>query len=410
MRARLGYGLRAGLLVENEEWATLAVRQLEELDCEREALCEGRASSTDGENERRISAIAASIDHIYARLNEQADQIATQTDAGSPSPCPPPPPPSAGEPRLLPERDEASEAKREVTLQTQSDDEEREALSIFAQGSVDTVVVEHPEREKAAEDSEPTADSEGADAWLKDDRLELRDAFERLRKSDAMESAAFRSGTKDVEGKAEELERVSSQALAARAALARFEQAKSSMEAELKSAQAQLEAQRNKEREIKAALAAMETRVRAESKLLRSLDQIRSRMESAESALASATSSAEQEKADLAKSVEAALVAAERATRQAEEMRDAAERAHQRAQQAIGQAQEVETRSDVREQELDRIIDGLEGQLVGLSHEEAGIRQQLQELREAKPAEPGKGLILVSQEATRASEPAEDRA
>lgn len=381
--------------MDTNDWSHLAVRELEELGNERAALREGRACAVKGEDEDRISEIGDRIDGLYARLNREAEQIAgDEPDFGSgfesglesgletaaqshveqaPRLPPPPPPPMTVPTLPIPKVSHHESGTAPERLR-----------------SVDTVVVQHPEGQSASPAANSSGESssqsigpdqEDPEAWLQDERLELRREFEKLKASKIQTHKAFHDASQALDGQTQEFDRVNSQAEAAKAALFRFEQARAQMKAQLALAREELDAQKEHERQVRAALAAMETRVRAEAKLLKSLDLLRGRIDSAQSALVSTTASAEQEKADMAKMVEEALVSAERATRQAEEMRDAAERAHQRAQQAIAHAQEVETRSEVREQELDRVIDGLEGQIVGLTHEQSGIEQELEELR-----------------------------
>lgn len=354
-----------------QDWANEAVAQLESLEDERRAIHEKRASAVDGDNEGRLVAISKEVEALYAKLNTEAEQIAVQVvavpaDSGlalhqpallAKSQTVPPPAPPPRRPR-----------------------------------SIDTVVVEHPARAELSrnEQGAPHA-SLAPDAWMKDQRLQLRGAFESLEASRAQKSQAFEEASKSLEGQAQELAELKAQAQAARLALERFEETQASAESKMAAAQEQLAQRREQERQAKLELAAMEEKIRAEFKLLTGLDEVRERIENVTQALQGAVSSADQERALLTTSVDQALDAAERATRQAEEMRDAAERAHQRAQYAIAHAQEVETRSEVREQELSRIIDGLEGQMAGLTHEASSIEQQLQELRvdEGHPAQGG---------------------
>lgn len=424
--------------MNKEVWAHTAVRHLEALAVERAALAEGRASAADGHSERRVCSIDDEIETLYAQLNAQAQEFC---DAEVPALVLEKEPALGRSGRSA--REDEDEAAHDMANERELDraeyapagarfaiaassecltDAERDGGSAFDAGStqIDTVVVQYPADVALNLDSEsgneldlpsagssepgpalsPLREGEGPDAWFEDERLELRGEFEALLESKAEKSEAFAQATKRLEGQAEEFDRIRSQAQAAKEALEHFEQARAEMQAQIELARQQLKEQQEQEKRARVALVAMEARLRAESKLLGDLDVIRAKIKNVQGVLESTVASAEQEKAALAQSVEDALVAAERATRQAEEMRDAAERAHQRAEQAIAHAQEVETRSDVREQELGRVIDGLECQISGLSHEESGVMQQLEELRGAPPSEchgdmPRGGLSLV---------------
>lgn len=345
----------------NQTWAKRAVAQLESLENERVAIHEQRAVALDGDNERRLDSIRQEVDALYARLNTEAEQIAVQLESADALPILPPsnaaadshPVSSAGPPPAPPAR---------------------------RPGNIDTVVVEHPVQAGGSV-SNP-------EDWMQDERLQLRGAFEALEQSRAQQRQAFEHASRSLEGQAQELAELKAQAEAARLTLQRFEETQANVESKLAAAQEALAKQREQEKRAKLDLAAMEAKVRTEFKLLVGLDKVRERIGSVERTLQGAVASADQERALLSTSVDQALDAAERATRQAEEMRDAAERAHQRAQQAIAHAQEVETRSEVREQELLRIIDGLEGQMAGLKHERASIEEQLQELRGSDATSP----------------------
>lgn len=359
-----------------QDWANKAVSQLESLENERVAIHEARASSIDGDNERRLDTIRKEVDELYTKLNTEAEQIAGQVEAPLPSsrgsmesslatssPAPAPSrAPSLPPPAPLPNRKERR--------------------------NIDTVVVEHPAQAEIAsnlklssaqDDSPASAGME--DGWIEDDRLQLSGALKALEISQEEKTKAFEDASKTLEGQAQELAQLKAQAQAARLALQRFEASQASVESQLQAAQERLAQRREQEKRVRTERAAMEARVRTEFRLLVGLDKVRERIASVETTLQSAVSSAEQERARLSTSVDQALDAAERATRQAEEMRDAAERAHHRAQQAIAHAQDVETRSEVREQELARVIDGLEGQMAGLNHEKSSIEAQLQDLR-----------------------------
>lgn len=376
-RAWPRYGA-VGADVGTQDWANMAVAELEALEDERMAIQEQRANAVDGNNERRLASISAEVDELYAKLNTQAEQIAGQVvDVPESHEAPADSTPAED---VIPSPPSRSRRPR----------------------SIDTVVVEYPAKpgvELARAEQGSVPDVLEPDAWKHDERLQLRGAFEALEKSREENTRAFENAAKSLEGQAQELVELKAQAEAARLALQRFEETQASVESKLAAAQEQLAQRREQEARAKHDLAAMEAKVRSEYKLLVGLDKVRDRIESVERALKGAVSSADQERTVLATSVDQALDAAERATRQAEEMRDAAERAHQRAQQAIAHAQEVETRSEVREQELLRIIDGLEGQMVGLNHEKSSIEQQLQELRveDGQAATPLRPATLVEQ-------------
>lgn len=360
-----------GAVVGMQDWANKAVARLESLEQERMAIQEHRASSVGGDNERRLDAISKEVDALYAKLNTEAEQIAVQVETSPSSskaeedqdrsallaklgpPAPPPPP----------------------------------GLSSQSKGSrsIDTVVVEHrdnpaPEQSPSASEDD-SADAAVGDAWLQDERLQLSGELKKLALTQVEKKRASEDAGKSLENQAQELVQLKAQAQAARLALRRVEETQASAESQLLVAQERLAQRREMEKRAKLDLAAMEAKVRTEFKLLAGLDKVQERISNLEQALQGAVSSAEQERASMANSVDQALDAAERATRQAEEMRDAAERAHHRAQQAIAHAQEVESRSEAREQELLRVIDGLEGQMAGLNHERTGIEEQLSELR-----------------------------
>lgn len=347
-----------------QDWANQAVAQLESLETERVAIQEQRANAVDGNNERRLGEINETVEELYAKLNTEAEQIAGQVESL-------PEPPAAPLPPGLPD----GESKRRAPGPPPPPRSPR---------SIDTVVVEHPAK---SELEAQLAESEGEglpgnlENWIDDERLQLRGAFYALEKSQVETARAYVEASNRLEGQAQELAELKAQAQEARLVLQRFEETQASVETRLVAAQERLAQRREQEKQAKLDLATMEAKLRTEFKLLVGLDKIGERIGSVDRALKGAISTAEQERALLVKGVDQALDAAERATRQAEEMRDAAERAHQRAQQAIAHAQEVETRSEVREQEILRVLDGLEGQIAGLKHERSSIEQQLQELR-----------------------------
>lgn len=351
-----------------QDWASQAVARLESLETERVAIQEQRATAIDGNNERRLDEISKTVEELYAKLNTEAEQIAVQVESLPDPPAGPRPPdlPDEGSPKKAAGPPPPPRSPR----------------------SIDTVVVEHPAKSELHDPQSEFA-AEGLprnfENWLEDERLQLRGAFQALEKSQVERSRASEDASKSLEGQAQELAELKAQAQAARLVLQRFEETQASVETRLAAAQERLAKRREQERQAKLDLATMEAKLRTEFKLLVGLDKIRERVGSVDRALKGAISTAEQERALLAKDVDQALDAAERATRQAEEMRDAAERAHQRAQQAIAHAQEVETRSEVREQEIVRVLDGLEGQMAGLKHERSSIEQQLQELRGDEP-------------------------